>query len=82
MPRPRPKTLSGVKLDKGWIKGELNTVTSDFSGQNVTIDGGSLNVNLNDKQNRDGIKQQKRDIQFKIFMQVIKCFRKTFYLGF
>ena len=58
-------TLSGVKLDKGWIKGELNTVTSDFSGQNVTIDGGSLNVNLNDKQNRDGIKQQKRDIQFK-----------------
>ena len=58
-------TLSGVKLDKGWIKGELNTVTSDFSRQNVTIDGGSLNVNLNDKQNRDGIKQQKRDIQFK-----------------
>ena len=58
-------TLSSVKVDKGWITGNLDTVTSDFQGEHILIEGGSLSVNLNDrpKQKEEGEKQ-KRDIQF------------------
>jgi len=57
-------TLSRVKINKDWIKGELDTVISDFEGQNILIEGGNLDVNL-DKRTKNGeSSSQKREIKF------------------
>ena len=57
-------TLSGVKLDKGWIKGDLDKVSSDFQGRNIFINGGILSVNLDVKPNGKGQEDQHRNIKF------------------
>jgi len=54
--------LSNVQVHKNWIDGELDIVTSDFKGEHVTINGGSLNVNL-DKKPKEG-EGHKKDIKF------------------
>jgi hypothetical protein len=55
-------TLTGVKVNKTWVSGELETVTSDFQGQHVMIDGGTINIDFN-KRSKEG-EGQKKDIQF------------------
>lgn len=57
-------TLSLVKIDKGWITGNLDIVTSDFQGEHILIEGGSLSINLNDRPKQKEGEKQKRDIQF------------------
>ena len=56
-------TLTGVTFDKGWISGGVDTVTSDFHGEHVVLNGGNLTVNLDDKPRGGG--GSKRDIQVK-----------------
>ena len=56
-------TLTGVTFDKGWISGGVDTVTSDFHGEHVVLNGGNLTVNLDDKPVGEG--GSKRDIQVK-----------------
>jgi hypothetical protein len=61
--------LSGVTFNRGWISGDLESVTSDFHGEHVLLDGGNLTVNLDDKpegdDKPDGFTVQKRDIQLR-----------------
>jgi hypothetical protein len=58
-------TLSSVKVDKGWITGNIDTVTSDFQGDHLLIEGGSLSVNLNNRsKQKEDVEKQKRDIQY------------------
>ena len=40
-------------FDKGWINGSIDTVSSDFKGENITLDGGNLTVHLDDKPKED-----------------------------
>ena len=39
--------LKGVTVDKGWITGEFEEVKTDFTGKNISIDGGSIGADLN-----------------------------------
>ena len=57
-------TITGVSLDKGWVKGNLDCVSSDFQGHNITIDGGSLSVNLDARPHGNGQEDHQRNIQF------------------
>ena len=61
--------LSDVKFNRGWISGGVDTVTSDFHGEHVLLDGGNLNVALDDKPEEDdkpdGFTAQKKDIQLR-----------------
>lgn len=58
-------TLHSVYVDKGWLKGSLDTLTSDFQGEHILIEGGNLSVNLDERTNKESdTATQKRDIQF------------------
>lgn len=58
-------SITGVTLDTGWIKGNLATVTSDFHGQNVLLDGGSLTADLDARPRGDETGNHKRSIAFR-----------------
>jgi len=58
-------TITGVTLDKGWIKGNLFSVSSDFQGQNIFLDGGTLNVDLDSKPKGGETEGNKKNITFK-----------------
>jgi hypothetical protein len=58
-------TLLGVKVDRGWIQGELDSVTADFHGEHVLVDGGKLSLNLDKRPKDSESGGQKRDIQFR-----------------
>ena len=58
-------TITGVTLDKGWIKGNLGSVSSDFRGQNIFLDGGTLNVDLDSKPKGGETEGNKKNITFK-----------------
>lgn len=56
-------TLSRVTFDKGWIRGELTSVSVDFEGKNVLVEGGSVVADLDEKPEASGEKSE-RNIQF------------------
>jgi hypothetical protein len=57
--------LHSVNVDKGWIKGSLDTLTSDFTGQHLLIEGGNLSANLDEyNKQKEEPSKQKRNIQF------------------
>lgn len=56
-------TLSRVTFDKGWIRGELTSVSADFEGKNVLVEGGAVVANLDEKHESSGEKSE-RNIRF------------------
>jgi hypothetical protein len=58
-------TLSKVKINKGWISGNIDSVVSDLYGNQIILDGGSLSVNLDErpKEKETKSEEQKREIQ-------------------
>jgi hypothetical protein len=42
-------TLKNVNIQKDWISGHLDTITSDFDGKNITVTGGELTANIDSR---------------------------------
>lgn len=70
-------TLHSVYVDKGWLKGSLDSLTSDFQGEHILIEGGNLSVNLDERATKesDNTTKKKRDIQFQD-LQVSVTYKK------
>lgn len=56
--------LTGVSVNKGWVSGELDSVTSDFGGKNIKITGGSLNAYLDTRLRGEETTSSQKNIQF------------------